>query len=93
MRSDRSFFCGLDARVKFIVDSEFFSKKQSDYIEYCRYVDINQRINNRSWLCNSYDGAMVLSYKYKRRHQPKDAPYEDRPKYGCSITGFWNSPY
>lgn len=90
------FFNAFRAGSSFRVNSDFWlsmTKSKKGYLEYTASVNLHERINNRSWLCNSYDGAMLLSYKYNRRKHPKDAPYDDRPKYGCNITGFWNCPY
>jgi len=57
------------------------------YWFYMNEVDINQRINNRSWLASNYDGAMKLSVRHSRRNMHKDRPYIEHSKYGQSK---WN---
>jgi len=55
-----------------------------DYRHYCNCNNINRRINNRSWFPDFFDGAMVLSVKYKRRNMPKDKVFNYRPYYCLS---------
>jgi len=54
------------------------------YWVYMNDVNVHQRINNRSWFVNFFDGAMNLTLKYKRRHGIKDYHFDHRPKKGIS---------
>jgi len=87
VESDYSFKCkviALDARISMIVNSNRISKKTHEYLQYHRKTTIHHRINNRSYLCDSFDGAFVLSYKYKRR-RVESKPHDFRPFYGICM--------
>jgi hypothetical protein len=65
--------------------SVLFEDPYYGYLNYAIQVSIHKRINNRSWIVNSYDGAMKLAVLHGRRNAYSLSPNISRFKFGISV--------